>query len=82
MPAGFVLVVVFPISGRLGDKLSPGLLIGLGLAVFAYSSWLSTEADAGTSARSRIGLGLVFPALSADSSRVPPPARLEQGSAR
>src|SRR5262249_40403439 len=28
MPSGFVLVVIFPIAGRLSDRLQPGLLVG------------------------------------------------------
>lgn len=88
MPSGLVLVLAFPVAGRLSDRLPPGLLIGFGLVVFAYSSWLTSHADVHTgfwslawwSVLSRIGLGLVFPALGASSLRALPPEQLAQGS--
>jgi EmrB/QacA subfamily drug resistance transporter len=88
MPAGFALVVVFPIAGRLSDKISSGILIGVGLAIFAWSSYLSANVDINTTfwmlawwtALSRIGLGLVFPALSAGSLGVLPRVLISQGS--
>src|SRR5690606_26060001 len=36
MPSGFVLVLIFPIAGRLSDRLPAGWLIGGGLAIFAW----------------------------------------------
>lgn len=88
MPAGFALVLVFPIAGRLSDRVSPGVLIGTGLAVFAYSAYLTAFADVRTgfwmlawwTVLSRIGLGLVFPALSVGSLRVLPAKLIAQGS--
>ena len=41
MPSGFALVLVFPIAGRLSDRFPAGLLIGGGMALFAYSSYLT-----------------------------------------
>ena len=35
MPSGFVLVLVFPLAGRLSDKVPAALLIGAGMAIFA-----------------------------------------------
>jgi MFS transporter, DHA2 family, multidrug resistance protein len=88
MPAGFVLVLVFPLAGRLTDRLRPGVLVGTGMIIFAWSSWLMAQVDANTAfwllawwtVLSRIGLGLVFPALSAASLRVLPAALVAQGS--
>ena len=88
MPAGFILVVVFPLAGRLTDRMRPGLLIGAGMLIFGYSSWLMAHVDVNTAfwtlawwtVLSRIGLGLVFPALSAASLRVLPAALVAQGS--
>ncbi len=88
MPGGFVLVAVFPLAGRLSDAMSPGLLIAAGLVVFAYSSYLTAYADVHTgfwtlawwTVLSRVGMGLVFPALSVGSLRVLPPELLAQGS--
>jgi hypothetical protein len=88
MPSGFVLVVIFPIAGRLSDRLQPGILIGFGLIVFCYACWLTASADINTSfgdlaywtALTRVGLGLLFPALTAGSLRVLPRELLAQGS--
>jgi hypothetical protein len=66
----------------------PGVLIAAGMAIFAWSSWLMADVDVNTgfwmlawwTALSRIGLGLVFPALSAASLRVLPVELVAQGS--
>jgi MFS transporter, DHA2 family, multidrug resistance protein len=88
MPAGFVLVVIFPLAGALSDRIPAGLMIGFGLIVFAWSAFLTSHVSANTSfwtlagwtAISRIGLGAVFPSLSAASLRVLPPPLLAQAS--
>ncbi|TAK82279.1 MAG: DHA2 family efflux MFS transporter permease subunit [Betaproteobacteria bacterium] len=88
MPGGFALALLFPIAGRLSDHLAPGILIATGLVVFAYSSYLTSYADVHTGfwllawwvVLSRVGLGLVFPALNAGSLRVLAPEFLAQGS--
>ena len=88
MPSGFVMLLVFPIAGRLSDKVPAAFLIGLGMAIFAWSFWLSTAVEINTAfwtlvwwtILSRIGLGLVFPALSAGSLQVLPAALVGQGS--
>lgn len=88
MPAGFALVLVFPLAGRLSDLTPPGVLIGLGMAIFAYASWLLSHVNIDTAfwtlawwtVISRIGMGFVFPSLSAGSLTVLPPRLLSQGS--
>jgi EmrB/QacA subfamily drug resistance transporter len=88
MPAGFVLVVVFPVAGALSDRISAGVMIAFGMAVFAYASWLTAHVTVSTgfwtlaawTAVSRIGLGAVFPSLSSASLQVLPPEALAQGS--
>jgi EmrB/QacA subfamily drug resistance transporter len=88
MPSGFALVLVFPIAGRLSDRFPAGLLIGGGMALFAYSSYLTGAIEINTgfwtiawwTVLSRIGLGFVFPALTAGSLRVLPHALVAQGS--
>jgi len=88
MPSGFAMVLIFPIAGRLSDRLSPGILIGAGLALFAWSSWLTAGAEVSTgfwmlawwTVISRIGMGLIFPALSVGSLRVLPTRLIAQGS--
>jgi EmrB/QacA subfamily drug resistance transporter len=78
MPAGFALCLVFPVVGRISDRVAPGIPIGSGLAIFALSAWLTASIDvdaafwtlAWLTALSRIGLGLIFPPLTAGSLRV------------
>ncbi|MBU2193383.1 MAG: MFS transporter, partial [Alphaproteobacteria bacterium] len=88
MPSGFVLVFVFPIAGRMSDKLPSDWLIGSGMAIFAYSSYLTADIDINTTfwmlawltVLSRIGLGLVFPSLTSASLKVLPRELVAQGS--
>lgn len=88
MPSGFVLVLVFPIAGRLSDNIPAGYMIAGGMLIFAYSSYLTASIGIDTgfwtlawwTVISRIGLGLVFPSLTAASLRVLPPELVGQGS--
>ncbi|PYC47695.1 MFS transporter [Litorivita pollutaquae] len=88
MPSGFAMLLVFPIAGRLSDKVTPAIMIGIGMAVFAWSSWLMADANVHTAfwtlawltVLSRIGLGLVFPAITSGSLMVLPHHLLGQGS--
>ncbi|MET3790817.1 DHA2 family efflux MFS transporter permease subunit [Aquamicrobium terrae] len=88
MPSGFVLVVIFPIAGRLSDKVPAGYLIGIGMLIFAWSSWLTASVSVDTAfwtlawwtVISRIGLGLLFPSLTAGSLKVLPRELVAQGS--
>ena len=88
MPSGFVLVLVFPIAGRLSDRVPAGYLIGAGMFIFAWSSWLTASVNIDTTfwtlawwtVISRIGLGLVFPSLTAGSLKVLPRELIGQGS--
>lgn len=88
MPSGFVLVLIFPIAGRLSDRVPAGYLIGAGMFIFAWSSWLTASISIDTTFStlawwtviSRIGLGLVFPSLTAGSLKVLPRDLIGQGS--
>ena len=88
MPSGMVLVVIFPLAGRLSDRLPPGLLIGVGMLIFAYSAYLTGSVSIHTAfwtlawwtVISRIGLGFVFPSLTAASLKVLPHELVGQGS--
>lgn len=88
MPAGFAMVAVFPAAGALTDRLPSGALVTAGLLIFAWASYLTASADIDTAFRAlawwtaltRIGMGLVFPALNAGSLRVLSPALMAQGS--
>lgn len=88
MPSGFAMLFVFPVAGRLSDRVAPAILIGVGMAIFAWSSWLMSASDVNTAfwtlawwtVISRVGLGLVFPAISSGSLKVLPRHLLGQGS--
>ena len=88
MPSGFAMLLVFPIAGRLSDKVPAPIMIGAGMAIFAGSSWLMTAVNVHTAfwtlawwtILSRVGLGLVFPAISSGALKVLPPHLLGQGS--
>jgi EmrB/QacA subfamily drug resistance transporter len=88
MPAGFVLAIVFPLAGHLGDRLPPWLPIMFGLALFGLSNQLCGNVDVNTPfwtlawwvVLGRIGLGFILPSLNAGALRALPPAQLAQGS--
>jgi len=88
MPSGFAMLLVFPIAGRLSDRMAPAIMIAVGMAIFAWSSWLMSASDVNTAfwtlawwtVISRVGLGLVFPAISSGSLKVLPRHLLGQGS--
>ncbi|MFD2235385.1 MDR family MFS transporter [Phaeospirillum tilakii] len=88
MPAGIVLGIVFPLAGRLSDRLPPYRMILAGLALFGLSSLLSAEADAATPfwtlagwvALGRIGLGLILPSMNVGALRVLAPAEIPHGA--
>lgn len=88
MPAGFVLILVFPLAGRLADRVPPGIPIAFGLSIFALSTlpiyWIDIDTAFETlawwTAVSRIGMGLIFPSLTTGSLRVLSRELLAQGS--
>lgn len=88
MPAGFVLAAVFPVTGRLSDRIHPAFLIAIGLLVFALGCYLTAEFDVNTSfawlawltVLTRLGLGFLFPSLSVASLQVLPRELISQGS--
>ncbi len=88
MPGGLVLALFFPIGGYMSDRLPARGLIITGLLCFAVSAyWLGTV-DTNTSfwtiawsvVLSRIGLGLIKPALNVTALRALRPAQLGQGA--
>lgn len=88
MPAGLMIGVIAPLSGRLSDRVPPYQLIILGLFLFGWSCLLMT--DAGTSTDfwqftfwvmlGRVGLGCITPALNSGSVRVLAPEEMGQGA--
>ncbi len=88
MPAGFVMVLIFPLSGRLADLMDLRLIMTVGVGFFAFSFSLMAGAGAGTSfwtfacwvMISRVGIGLVMPALQMGALQGIEPRHLTQAS--
>lgn len=88
MPSGLILALVFPISGRLSDRMSTPFLVCTGLLLFGWSFFLMRTADARTAfwplasmiALGRIGLGVMLPALNSGGVRTLPVQSLSQGA--
>jgi len=88
IPGGMAMVLLFPYAGRLADRIEHRVLISCGIGFFALSFWLMSSADANTSFAalawwiviSRIGIGLVMPALQMGALGSVDAARLTQAS--
>ncbi len=88
MPAGLIAGVVFPVAGRLSDRMPGWRLIVFGLVIFALSCWLMAEADTDTPFWTfaiwvmigRAGMGFAMPSINAGALRVLPPHLLAQGA--
>src|SRR5690606_21022055 len=88
MPAGLLLALVFPFAGRVSDWIAPRAPIMAGMAATAGSAWLMSDADINTPfwlfawwlIVGRVGLGFVFPAVTAGGLRALPPDLVGQGA--
>ena len=88
MPAGLALALFFPIGGYMSDRLPARGLIIAGLLCFAVSSYWLGSVDVNTSfwtiawcvIVSRVGLGLIKPALNVTALRALRPELLGQGA--
>lgn len=88
MPSGLLLAMVFPIAGRISDHVAPIWPIAIGMSMTAIASYWMAGADLNTPfwlfawwlIFGRVGLGFVFPALTAGGMRVLPPHLVGQGA--
>ncbi|WP_240048371.1 DHA2 family efflux MFS transporter permease subunit [Crenalkalicoccus roseus] len=88
MPAGLAMIVCFPISGRIADRVPPVGPVAIGLVVFALSSWLMVGVDTQVPfwtlalwiLLGRVGLSLAMPSMNTGSLRALPPRFLGQGA--
>lgn len=86
--AGGIMIVMFPLSGRMADTVPPNLLISSGLFIFGTGFIFIHTVDvntsflvmAGLSAFTRIGLSCVITPLNATSLRYVPPEKLANAS--
>ena len=88
MPAGLLLIALFPIAGRLSDKVRPDGPIICGLIAFAAASWALAGCDVNTGfwtmvwliAIGRGGLAFVVSNMNSSALKALPPNLLGQGS--
>jgi MFS family permease len=85
---GSIMILMFPVSGRLADTLPPNMLISTGLFLFGFGFMLIHGVDVNTgfftmaalTALTRIGLSAVITPLNATSLRYVPPEKLASAS--
>ncbi len=88
LPAGLLLVLSLPFTGRLSDKVPGHWMVAAGLACFAIGALLMAGCDAnsafwtvaGFAAFSRFGLAFILPSLSATAFKALNPNELARGS--
>ena len=86
VPAGILLVLLIPLTGRLADKMSPHYPIMLGLILFAIANYVMFDADVNTplltivflTMLSRSGLGFVMPSMGVAATRAVETERLHR----
>jgi MFS transporter, DHA2 family, multidrug resistance protein len=88
VPAGLLLVVLIPLSGRLADTLPSHVPIMAGCVLFAFAAFLLSDADVNTAfwklavfaVISRMALGLVMPNMGKVAMSTVPPDKLNQAA--
>lgn len=88
MPAGMLLVIMIPFSGRLADRVPEHIPIMAGTMLFAWAAYLFSDADSQTpflmmalfAVASRLGLGLVMPNMGSAAMKSISMDRINQGA--
>jgi len=88
VPAGIMLMIMFPISGRVADRVPAYIPIMFGLLCFALGTGLLSSADTNTSfwliagftMVGRLGMALIMPPLVSSAMRTLSPDQLQRGS--
>mgnify|MGYP002780469268 FL=1 len=88
MPAGLMMVICFPLAGRLADRVAPTWPMVIGLTIFAWSCWLMASVDTDLPFWTlalwvlvgRVGLSLAMPSMNTGALRALPPRYLGQGA--
>lgn len=88
IPAGVVLMALFPVSGRFADRVPAYIPIMAGLLFFALGAALMTTADTNTAFWTvaiitmigRFGMGLIMPPLVSSAMRTLTSEQLNRGS--
>src|SRR5438105_1582119 len=67
MPRSLTMLVVMPIIGRIYNKVSPRLVVAIGILIFAYTAWLMGHYTLATSSRGIVNVlilqGVAFSCL-------------------
>ncbi len=87
-PAGLLLVIMIPFSGRLADRVPEHQPIMVGVVMFALAAYFFSQADVNTpfimmalfAIASRLGLGLVMPNMGSAAMKAISNERLNQGA--
>ncbi|MEX2614484.1 MAG: DHA2 family efflux MFS transporter permease subunit [Alphaproteobacteria bacterium] len=88
VPAGIMLIIMFPIAGRVADRVPAYMPIMVGLLCFAVGTGLLSGADtntafwliAGFTCIGRLGMALIMPPLVSSAMRTLSPDQLQRGS--
>jgi DHA2 family multidrug resistance protein len=59
MPRSLAMLVVMPIVGRIYNKVSPRLVVGFGIVLFAYTAWQMGHYTLATSARDVVNVLII-----------------------
>ncbi len=87
-PGGLVMMLFFPLAGRITDTIPAHIPIATGLLIFAIGFFLMQAVDVNTTfaamvaytAISRVGLSLAIPSLSVAALRAVPTDKLSRGA--
>lgn len=87
-PGGLVMMLFFPLAGRITDSIPAHIPIAVGLLIFAIGFFLIQAVDVNTTfwamvaytAINRVGLSLAIPSLSVAALRAVPPEKLARGA--
>jgi len=88
IPAGLLMVVMFPTAGRLVDRFPSHILIMTGLVLFGFGFFLMSVSDVNTpywififfTLINRFGLSLIIPSLNTGALRALRPDQVSQGA--
>jgi EmrB/QacA subfamily drug resistance transporter len=87
-PGGMVMILFFPLAGRITDSIPAHIPIATGLMIFSVSLFLISVVDVNTTfwalvgftLITRVGLSLAIPSLSVAALRAVPPNKISRGA--
>ena len=87
-PGGLIMMMFFPLAGRITDTIPAHIPIAVGLLIFAMGFFLIQDVDVNTTfwalvaytAINRVGLSLAIPSLSVAALRAVPPEKLARAA--